>query len=477
MIIFKQNKWQEKSYWVIFFTLTILLITNYFDVSNDGRHYLSAAESLKSNLKYFSLGYSPSADDLWFLPDWPPIYPMLISIFSITLKISVLQSVKLLHILLFIIVGLQIFSFKFVKYKTLFRFSSILILFNSGHFTSSNAEVLFYPMLFIVYFRFDWFRSKSLILGVVASLFYLIKYTFIFVMPTFLLLLIIDKLRTDNFLNKDSILCVLKSTSLFVIGFLVLFLLWHLIILFNTNNFFPAFIGAIREVDTFQFFRDFIISWNFFPERYESNSFLLGLVIYCSIVLMLIFLVFKKIYKKPYNKPVDVFWEIILLAWLSFFLLEAFLHGISTKRYLDGAELILFIVILRYRILEINKQTLIYPLIFLFVLQLIDFAIDIKNLKYIRIIENEQDKRNIDILSEKLSSDNSVLFTLDKGFASGIVEFKNWKRITQLDSSSILTNKFMKDPTIEKILLIQNRDTLYLNKITEKDVSRIKINR
>ncbi len=480
MLIIKnifQGNLQVKIYWFIILIFVTLLFTNYFEISNDGRHYLSTAESLKEGFKYSSLGRSQSANNLSFLPDWPPVYSVLISMVAFIFKLSVLESVKILHIFLFLVVAVQISKVKIDSYVVLFRITIILILLNTGHFTSSNAEILFYPFIFLIYYKFDWFSSNLFILGSMSGIFYLIKYTFIFLFPSFLLILLLKNIKLNYFLNKNMFYMAARPILFFILGFTVIFLCWHLIILYNTGNFFPGFIGAKHEVNTLQFFRDLIISWNFLPERFEVISFPFGLLLFSVVIVLLCFNIFNTLLDRKRSLNGSIFWEVILLGWLCFFLLEVVLHGISTKRYLDGAEiLLLFVLVNFYKIGKYNKGFN-YFIILIFGLQLSYLLRNFTIGSFNGISKNIADKNSIQILSNKLANTNTILYTLDNAFAAGIVEFRNWYKIKLIDSTSIPMISLFNDTSNVKILLIQNRDSAFFKDLDDKQFVKIRINR
>jgi hypothetical protein len=457
-----------------------LILLADFQISNDGRHYLSSAESLRSGNGYFSFGRCGDLKNPTYLVDWPPIYSGVISIFAKVSNFSVFVVSKYYHFFTFLFFSVLLYFSMRNILTTVQLILLLLIMFNSEHYFVTNSEVMFLPIVFILYLSRAFWLHKTIFFGCITGLLYLVKYSFLFFLPFGLVYILINFMGSSNGQNSYKLI---KGFLSYILGFFLIFIPWHLFVFHETGHFWPGFIGSIKLVESTQYFLDFSITWNLIPERFEKSTFILALsiILWLGVVLYAVKVLFKSVkckYKREcVNDAGGLFFSLLFLAILSFYFLESYLHFNSTKRYLEDSQF-LFVFMLfieknkysealknklnsRNKINDIFNNKIYRIILLILVITQSTFSV----LKAKNIIElavgNKTEMRDFSLLAKFLGDEFDLksgrIFVTDKTLVSAILKFKYWDRIVEIDNTTTFNLEEISD---NDVLVVQTRDNI-----------------
>jgi hypothetical protein len=426
-----------------------------FTISNDGRHYLSAAEALKESGVYASLGRSASAKDLNFLNAWPPVYPLFIAAIAFLFNFPVVYSAKVL--------ALSIFFFTAVLIWKNFRDSiplwampaTIFFMINSGRYHATNPEIFLIPVLLLVYWKKDFFIARPFIFGLLAGGLYLTKYSFLFIAPVFLLYLFFNKEGISAFgvPSRKAAGLFLKRSVFYSAGFSLPYTWWHYQIYTYTGRFYPEFLDAAHTVVWYQYFPDLIVAWNLLPEQFEYMGVIPGLLLLVGIVFFIFydsFTLARHFKKLSFSQ---LFWHVPILGMLSFFLLEAILHGNSTKRYLEFSDLLFFILLCTALPVLPRGKAYRYLALGLMVIQVLYFfRVNIPKIPTLSLTNIRENPVYHDLNKRLANGVIERLYVIDLSFAGGVINFENWDKVEKIAPEGIA------NPVEKGFFLLQRRD-------------------
>jgi hypothetical protein len=452
---------------------SVLILLTDFQISNDGRSFLSAAESLRSGNGYISLGRCGDLKNPSYLVDWPPIYSVIISLFSKAFDLPVFIISKYYHFFIFLFFSTLLwFCFKNIL-TAIQLVILVLIIFNSEHYFITNSEVMFLPIVLMVYLNRSYFLDKPVFFGSVVALLYLIKYSFLFFIPFGLFYIIINIIGSEFGPMRFKLI---KGLLSYIFGFLLIFMTWHLLVYYETGHFWPRFIGAEKPVESAQYFLDFSITWNLIPERFERIPIVLvsSFILWLGVVLYAVKVLFKnvnlKLKKDFMNDYGGLYFSLLFLAMLSFYFLESYLHFNSTKRYLEDSQFLfvfmLFVERNRY-LIGLNKNKIneffykkIYWIIILsFIVTQSAFSVlKTKNIFEIKMDTNTETMDPFvlgQLMDKEFDIKSGKIFVTDKDLVSSLLKFKYWDRIVEIDDVMIWNLDVM---GVNDVLVVQKRD-------------------
>jgi hypothetical protein len=138
---------------------------------------------------------------------------------------------------------------------------------------------------------------------------------------------------------------------------------------------------------------------------------------------------------------------------LSFFLLEAILHGNSTKRYLEFSDLLFFILLCTALSVLPRGKAYRYLALGLMVIQVLYFfRVNIPKIPTLSLTNIRENPVYHD-LNKRLS--NGVierLYVIDLSFAGGVINFENWDKVEKIAPEGIA------NPVEKGFFLLQRRD-------------------
>jgi hypothetical protein len=415
--------------------LLLLLMSSPFAISNDGRHYLSAAEALKEGGIYASLGRSASAKDLSFLDSWPPVYSMFIAAIAFLSDFSVAYSAKIIALLTFLLTSILIWKNFRYSVPIWGILGMILFVINSGHYYSTAAEIFLVPVLLFLFWRKDFFIAHPFILGLLAGILYLIKYSFLFVLPTFFLYLLIstEGISTLNIRFRRNLGPFFKRIFFYLSGFLMPYCIWHYIVYKNNEVVYKHFSNPVRETVWYQYFRDLIISWNIFPERFEYIALYPGVVFFAAVVTFIFYDIYMKV---QYTKRIELnqfFWHIPLLGMLMLFLLVAVISGSSTKRYLEYSDFFLFVILFTSLTVIGWNRAYRYLALGLACIQILYFLrINIPKIPTFSFMNMRENILYQDINKRFAEGKIEKLYVNDLSFSGAVINYEYWDKIEKL---------------------------------------------
>ena len=443
-------------YFYLFLTvlLLILILLSPFEISNDGRHYLAAAEALRKGGIYASLGYSGTSYTLRFMDDWPPLYPLIIAGISTLLNCSVFLGAKCVGAIVFLSNALLFWINFNNKIIGISLFSILFFLFNSSHFGTTNAEIFLFTGLLLIYQNRVFFLKCPFGMGIISGLIYLIKYSFLFIVPVFYLYIFFSEYlpewKVNNFKNS---LNIIVKLLLLTFGFLSPYFFWHYSIYFHNGFFFPAFLSADWVVPWYQYFADLVITWNLFPEQFEKLAILPGLILFFGILCFLFFDVVRIFLQNKKISIDQIFWHIPLMSMLLFYLLEAVLHGNSTKRYLEFSDLLFFIILCTaLPALPWGRAYRYLAFAFMLVQVLYFFRVTIPRLPSLSLANMRENPVYQDMNERLANGEIERLYVIDLSFAGGVVNFENWDKVEKITVDGIPY------PGERGFFLVQKRD-------------------
>lgn len=439
------------------FALILLLLLMYgpSGISNDGRHYLSAAEALKESGLYCSLGRSQSAGTLKFMDDWPPVYSGCVALTALLFDVPVAYSGKLFALFLFVLTTILVWINFRNNTPTWGLLGMLLFIINSGQYYSTNAEIFFMPVLLLVFWKKDFFIDRPFIFGLLASGLYLTKYSFLFFAPAFFLYLFFNKegIRALEIPSRKAAGLFLRQSIVFFIGFFLPYIWWHYNIYKSIGKLYPGFLDAEHTVVWYQYFPDLAITWNLLPERFEFMGVIPGVLLLIGIVSF----IFYDIYKSAsYFKKLSfsqIFWHIPILGMLSFFLLEAILFGNSTKRYLEFSDLLFFIILCTaLPILPWSKTYRFIAFGFMLIQVAYFFRVNIPLLPSLSVANMQENPVYQDMNKRLKNGEIRRLYAIDLSYAGGVINFENWDKVEKITVNGIA------NPGAKDFFLMQKRD-------------------
>jgi hypothetical protein len=453
--------------------LLLLLMFSPFGISNDGRHYLSAAEALKESGVYASLGRSASGVDLYFLHAWPPVYSALIAVVAFLLDIPVTCSVRLIMVLIFFLTALLIWK-NFKDSVPIWGILGMLLyIINSGHYYSTNAEIFLVPALLFLYWKKDFFITYPFTLGLLAGALYLTKYSFSFIIPTFFLYLLVNTKGIDiikiNLMKNSGI--ILRKIFFYLLGFLSLYCVWHYIVYENSKLLYSHFSNPVRETLWYQYFRDFIITWNIFPERFENIALYPGVVFFIAVAVFIFYDIVRKVQIAKKITLNQFFWHIPLLGMLALFLLVAII-GTSTKRYLEFSDFFFFVILCTtLPVIEWNKAYR-YLAIGLVLIQALYFLrINLPKISTLSVENMYENPLYRDINKQFAEGEIEKLYVVDLSFAGAVINYEFWNKLERLspDSGNALSGEkiffMLQEQDLEKIKFeLPKENIFYINR-------------
>lgn len=454
--------------------LLLLLMFSPFGISNDGRHYLSAAEALKESGVYASLGRSASAADLYFLHAWPPIYSGFIAAVAFLLDIPVAYSVRLIMVLVFFLTALLIWKNFKDSVPTWGLLGMLLYIINSGHYHSTNAEIFLVPALLFLYWKKDFFITYPFTLGLLAGALYLTKYSFSFIIPAFFLYLLVNTKGIDiikiNLMKNSGI--IFRKIFFYLLGFLLLYCVWHYIVYENSKLLYSHFSNPVRETVWYQYFRDFIITWNIFPERFENIALYPGVVFFVAVVVFIFYDIVRKAQIAKKITLNQVFWHIPLLGMMALFLLVAIISGSTTKRYLEFSDFLFFVILCTTLPVISWHKAYRYLAIGLVLTQALYFLrINLPKISTLSVENMYENPLYRDINEQFAEGEIEKLYVVDLSFAGAVINYEYWNKIERLSSDTGIapfdekTFFLFQERDLEKIKFeLPKENTFYINR-------------
>jgi hypothetical protein len=451
----KKNHIKVLVFGLLTLSLLVFLIVSPSTISNDGRHYLSAAEALKEGGAYSSLGRSQSVGNLKFMDDWPPVYSGFTAVTALLFDTSVVHASKLFSLFIFVLTAMLVWV-NFKGSAPIWVLLGMLVfMVNSGQYYSTDAEIFFLPALLFVFWKKDFFIRHPFLLGLLAGGLYLTKYSFLFIVPAFLLYLFFNKEGISAFKipSRKVVVAFVQQSLLYLGGFFLSYTWWHYNIYKSTGKIYPGFLDAAHTVSWYQYFPDLIITWNLLPERFEYMGVIPGALLLIGIVL---FIFYDSIKSAGYFKKLSfsqLFWHIPILGMLSFFLLEAILYGNSTKRYLEFSDLLFFIILCTaLPALPWGRAYRYLAFAFMLVQVLYFFRVTIPRLPSLSLANMRENPVYQDMNERLANGEIERLYVIDLSFAGGVVNFENWDKVEKITVDGI------PNPGERGFFLIQKRD-------------------
>ncbi len=349
----------------------IMSTSNYkTGLSPDSVEYLAAANNLilgKGLLTYNGLPFT----------EWPPLYPILLSLLSFLLNIKTILSAVIINSILFglIIYQTGIILLKYINFKSLIVLGQIGVLFSIPVFSEAlwaHSELLFTLILilyidFLISFLEKDKLSSFIVIVILSALAMLTRYvgiTFVFV-SCFAIMFFV----TGNLKKKNILLFTYSALSILPVS------IWLIRNYMEAKTFFGE-----RGASHFSFLENIystingILSWEIAKQFISLKIFFIVLCLIAAGFFSAV--MFKKIRIKnlylKLDKRITIILCLIIIVYLLFLIIISSIkaHNAIDNRllspiYIPGMVLILIVLSAIYRRIELLKNFKLFKIIFL----------------------------------------------------------------------------------------------------------------